>query len=85
MGGSGRDIFRFSPAAGREVDSIKDFSNGEDRIDLTAFDGVNSINDLDIVGDGGGSRIDIVGDGYRTTIVLPGFDVNDLGSSDFLF
>ena len=83
-GGTGRDTFVFSPSdAGGAV--IADFSNGEDVINLTAFTGINSTNDLDIVSHGDNVRIEVSGADYLTTIILSGFNVNNLDNSDFLF
>ena len=83
-GGNGRDTFVFSPSnVGGAV--IADFSNGEDRIDLTAFTGINSTRDLDIVSHGDNVRIEVSGADYLTTIILSGFDMNNLDNSDFLF
>ncbi len=83
-GGTGRDMFVFSPSdVGGAL--IADFSNGEDKIDLTAFSGINSMNDLDIISRGDNPRIDISGSDYLTTIILTDFDINNLDNSDFLF
>ena len=83
-GGTGRDTFVFSPSnVGGAL--IADFSNGEDRIDLTAFTGINSTRDLDIVSHGDNVRIEVSGADYLTTIILSGFDMNNLDNSDFLF
>ena len=83
-GGTGRDTFVFSPSdAGGAV--IADFSNGEDRIDLTAFAGIDSMDDLDRVSYGDNVRIEVSGADYLTTIILSGFDMNNLDNSDFLF
>ena len=65
--------------------SIRDFSDGEDVIDLSAFSGVNSMNDLEVVSHGDNVRIDVSGPDYLTTIILSGFDINNLDNSDFLF
>lgn len=83
-GGTGRDTFVFSPSnVGGAV--IADFSNGEDRIDLTAFAGIDSMDDLDRVSHGDNVRIEVSGADYLTTIILSGFDMNNLDNSDFLF
>ncbi len=83
-GGPDKDTFRFFPS---DVGggSIRDFSDGEDVIDLTEFAGINSMADLDIVSHGDNVRIAVSGTDYLTTIILSDFDVNNLDNSDFLF
>ena len=83
-GGPERDTFRFFPndlGGG----SIRDFSDGEDVIDLTEFTGINSMDDLDIVSHGDNVLIQVSGADYLTTIILSDFDVGNLDNSDFLF
>ena len=83
-GGTGQDTFIFSPSnVGGAI--IADFNNGEDKIDLTAFAGINSMDDLDIISHGDNVRIDASGSDYLTTIILSDFDINNLDNSDFLF
>ena len=83
-GGDGEDTFVFSPSnVGGAF--IADFSNGEDRIDLTAFAGINSMDALDIISHGDNVRIDVSGSDYLTTIILADFEINNLDNSDFLF
>ena len=83
-GGSEGDIFRFFPS-NLGGGSIRDFSDGEDVIDLTEFTGISSMNDLDIVSHGNNVRIDVSGADYLTTIILVDFDASNLDNSDFLF
>ena len=83
-GGPGDDTFRFFPS-NLGGGSIQDFTDGEDRIDLTAFTGINSMNDLDIVSYGDNVRIEVSGTDYLTTIILSDFDMNNLDSADFMF
>ena len=84
VGGPGPDTFRFSPD-GLGGGTIRDFSDGEDVIDLTAFTGISSMDALDIVGHGDNVRIRLSGDDYATDIILAGFDAGHLDNSDFLF
>ena len=65
--------------------SIRDFSDGEDVIDLTEFTGISSMDNLDIVSHGDNVRIELSGSDYLTTIILSEFDINNLDNSDFLF
>ena len=83
-GGTEKDTFQFFPS---DVGggSIKDFSDGEDVIDLTEFNDINSMDDLDIISQGDNIRIELSGTDYLTTIILSDFDINNLDSSDFLF
>lgn len=83
-GGSGRDTFEFSPSSlGGAI--IRDFTNREDKIDLTEFSNINSTRDMDITSIGGNVRIDLSGSDYLTTIILTDFNANNLDDSDFLF
>ena len=65
--------------------SIKDFSDGEDVIDLTEFTDIRSLDDLDIISHGDNVRIKLSGSDYLTTIILSDFDINNVDNSDFLF
>ena len=83
-GGPDNDTFRFFPS---DVGggSIRDFTDGEDVIDLTEFAEISSMDDLDIVSHGDNVRIEVSGTDYLTTIILSDFDINNLDNSDFLF
>ncbi len=83
-GGPDNDTFRFFPS---DVGggSIRDFTDGEDVIDLTAFTDISSMADLDIVSHGDNVRIAVSGTDYLTTIILSDFDVTNLDAADFLF
>ena len=83
-GGPDQDTFRFFPSD-LGGGSIRDFSDGEDVIDLTEFTGINSMDDLDIVSHGDNVLIKVSGADYLTTIILSDFDVSNLDNSDFLF
>ena len=81
-GGSGADTFVFQ--AGHGTDTIKDFEDGEDRIDLTAFTGISGISDLTITADGTTAVIDLTSYGGGI-IELENVAVSDLGVDDFVF
>ena len=83
-GGTEKDTFQFFPS-NLGGGSIKDFSDGEDVIDLTEFTGIRSLDDLDIISHGDNVRIKLSGSDYLTTIILSDFDINNLDSADFLF
>ena len=84
FGGTGQDLFQFFPSD-LGGGTIRDFTDGEDVIDLTEFTGINSMNDLDIISHGDNVRIEVSGTDYLTTIILSDFDVSNLDNSDFLF
>ena len=91
-GGPGADTFVFAPGNGN--DYIMDFNrrndssndaNSDDRIDLSAFDTVNSGNIFGkITTEGDNAVIDLTNDGGGT-ITLLGVTENDLNASDFMF
>ena len=83
-GGPDKDTFRFLPSD-LGGGSIRDFSDGEDVIDLTQFTGISSMDDLDIESYGDNVRIEISGTDYLTTIILSDFDMSNLDNSDFMF
>ena len=83
-GGPDSDTFRFFPSD-LGGGSIRDFSDGEDVIDLTEFTGISSMDDLDIVSHGDNVRIEVSGTDYLTTIILSDFDMSNLDNSDFMF
>ena len=81
-GGSGNDTFVFE--AGHGNDTIRDFTDGEDLIDLTSLTGITEFNDLTITDDGGTAVVDLSSHGGGT-IRLEGFDDDDLDATDFVF
>ncbi len=80
-GGYDDDTFIFDTGHGN--DTIKDFTDGEDLIDLTAFD-LPGFGALTISPVSGGVRIDLSTHGGGT-ILLEGFDIANLDTTDFLF
>ena len=83
-GGEGKDRFQFFPS-NLGGGTIADFTDGEDRIDLSAFTGIASVDDLDIVSYGSNVRIELSGADYLTTIILSDFGVSNLDNADFIF
>ena len=83
-GGPGEDTFIFFPS-NVGGGSIQDFTDGEDKIDLTEFTGISSMEDLERVSHGDNVRIEVSGADYLTTIILSDFDINNLDNSDFMF
>ena len=81
-GGSGADTFGIQRNSGNDV--IADFANGEDVIDLTQFSGITSFADLTVTSDDTGVTIDLTAHGGGT-ILLQGFDIDDLDAADFVF
>ena len=78
----GADVFVFAPGHGADV--IYDFTDGEDRIDLTGFTGFSAFDDLTITSGDDGVTIDLTAHGGGT-ILLDGFDIANLDADDFLF
>ena len=81
-GGAGDDEFVFQGGHGN--DTIKDFTDGEDLIDLTQISGISGFDDLTITADGTTAVIDLTAHGGGT-IRLGNFSVNDLDAEDFQF
>ena len=81
-GGAGADTFVYIPGGGN--DTIEDFTDGEDNIDLTTFTGVTGFADLTITADGDDAEIDLSAHGGGT-LRLENVNVSDLDAEDFLF
>ena len=85
FGGFGQDVFVFEADNG--ADTIQDFldlgPDIGDQIDLSAF-GLSGFEELTITSDGRGIDIDLTDHGGGT-IRLPGFEVDDLDATDFIF
>ncbi|MDE0538735.1 MAG: calcium-binding protein [Rhodospirillales bacterium] len=79
-GGEGADTFVF--ASGHGNDTITDFTDGEDTIDLSTFTGITGFSDLTVAQDGNNTVITVPGGG---TITLQGFTSTDLDTNDFVF
>ena len=84
VGGSGDDTFVFQSGHGN--DTIKDFEDGNDTIDLSAFSGITAFSNLSgkITQDGDDTKIDL-SDFGGGEIVLEDFTSTDLGATDFDF
>ena len=76
------DIFKF--AAGHGNDTITDFGDRGDLIDLTAITDITGIDDLTITADGTTAVIDLTAHGGGT-IRLENVAVADLDAADFTF
>ena len=81
-GGEGDDAFII--AAGGGNDTILDFGNEEDRIDLTAFSELQSLEDLNMQQQETGAVIDLSAQGGGT-VTLQGFEMADLMDAHFVF
>ncbi|MCY4099971.1 MAG: M10 family metallopeptidase C-terminal domain-containing protein [Rhodobacteraceae bacterium] len=79
-GETDKDTFVFSPDSGNDI--IKDFNDGEDLIDLTAFTNISGFNDINASQVGNNVVIRFSGD---NSITLSNFDLSDLDASDFVF
>lgn len=78
-GGSGADTFVFQKGGGRDV--VTDFRHGQDDIDVSRLNGVNSLSDLDIRQEGRDTLIQH----DNSILVLKGVNASDLDSNDFIF
>ena len=81
-GGAGTDTFVFTPDHG--TDTIVDFTDGEDTIDLSAFAGITGFGDLQVTADEAAAVIDLTSYGGGT-VRLEDTDVSDLDAADFVF
>ena len=81
-GGTGVDTFVY--AAGDGDDTITDFTDGEDTIDLTAITDITGFGDLTITTEGTNAVVDLSAHGGGT-IILEDFDASNLDASDFEF
>ncbi|WP_299143472.1 calcium-binding protein [uncultured Tateyamaria sp.] len=77
-GGAGRDVYRIRNGEGQ--DTITDFTQGEDLIDLTTF-GIWDISQVTIQDLGSGVRINTGGGNY---VELTGLTTADLSNADFI-
>lgn len=80
-GGEGADTFYFESGHGDDI--ILDFTDTEDRIDLSAFS-LAGFDDLTITSEPDGAKIDLTEHGGGT-ILLYEFDMDNLDAADFLF
>ena len=81
-GGAGNDTFVFAPGHGE--DALPDFGHGDDRIDLSAFDDIASLEDLSIAQTDRGAVIDLSDHGGET-LTLAGVLPDALTGDDFIF
>ena len=82
VGGMGRDTFVFEPGGGD--DRVTDFTNGEDKIDLSAFSRVFQLSDLTASQVGENLLLDLSDHGGGT-ITLENVALADLDDADFVF
>ena len=81
---AGQSVDTFVFGVGHGDDTIKDFADGMDRIDLSAFEGIDDLADLSIMQEGGDVVIDLT-DWNGGTITLENFVLDDLDNGDFVF
>ena len=81
-GGAGEDIFKF--ATGHGDDDIMNFVQGEDKIDLTAFRNIASIEDMTIRPGTNDTEINLSSHSGGGEIELEGF-TDPLTNNDFIF
>lgn len=81
-GGAGNDTFVFAPGHGD--DTLGDFVHGDDRIDLSAFEDIDSLADLILSQTDRGLLINLTGHGGGA-LTLEGYEPGGLGEGDFIF
>ncbi len=82
-GGGGDDVFVFAKNQGS--DTITDFQNGKDKIDLSAFGFKNNSKALAKFYElGSGSNDKLAFDYKDTTIIIKGIDMGDLNGADLI-
>ena len=81
-GGPDNDTFVFAPDGG--ADTVYDFADGDDKIDLSAFADITSVDDLSMDQREGDVVIDLSNQGGES-ITLQDFVIADLDASDFIF
>lgn len=79
-GGDNNDTFIFTESSGQ--DSVIDFGQGEDRIDLSAFDFADFDAEMGAVEEVDGDTVIDLGDGAQITLV--GVRVDELEQNDFI-
>ncbi len=82
-GGAGADTFVFE--AGHGDDTVTDFTDGEDQIDLSAFTGITQFSDLMVNQVGNDVQIDLSDETGGGTITLQNFLLADMDETDFVF
>ncbi len=82
-GGAGKDVFVFKKQEGK--DTITDFENGKDKIDLKAFNFANKAAALAEFYEIGSGSNDKMGFKYKgTEIIIKGIDMSDLNGADII-
>ena len=81
-GGAGADVFAIGAACG--LDTVTDFTDGEDRIDLSSLEGIAGFDDLRIARYADTTVIDLTSHGCGT-IRLENTAADGLDATDFVF
>lgn len=82
-GGKGKDVFVFAKKGGK--DTITDFTNGEDKLDLSAFGFASKKEAIAKFYELGGANNDKFGFEHKgTEIVIKGMDLGDLNNADLI-
>lgn len=83
IGGKGADKFVFKPNQGEDL--IKDFQNGKDKLDLSAFKFKSKAQALKHFNDAGGANNDTVKFDHKgTEITIKGIDLKELNGADLI-
>ena len=78
-GGKGNDVFKLT--AGSGYDRIRDFKQGEDRVDLAEFD----INELQAFDSGKNLKVYLDEEKSDLLAIIYGYNEVDIELSDFIF
>lgn len=84
IGGAGKDQFVFAKKDGKK-NTVNDFDNGQDKLNLKAFGYTNKTQALAEFTDAGGANNNkVIFNDKGTKIVIKGIDLDQLGASDIL-
>ena len=72
-------------ASGHGDDTVADFTDGEDLIDLSAFTGITQFSDLTVAQVGDNVEIDLSSESGGGSITLQNVLLADLDETDFVF
>lgn len=83
FGGKGADTFVFEPD--RDLDIVKDFRDGQDKLDLSKYELLYDISQLELIQKPFGVFIRYDGEGFRIEAETGTLQVADLTGDDFIF
>ncbi len=84
QGGQGADIFVFQDQGASDVDTIRDFNLAEDRIDLSAVDGIDDLDDVIAAAEQVGKHI-VLSTDNDSDLIIRKTQLDDLTADMFVF